>query len=260
MIKYPASIDTSIELPTVVDNVTPINGALLNNIRDAILAVENELGIKPSGIYTNVRTRITALEVTVGNIVTASVSFGGDLLSINSTHQHVIGLQGNLVSSTTPTDGYVLTWDNVDGYWLPKPLRIPQEEIVFVAGDQTTILTTFTRAGGRKVDLTSFPSSIGALTRRIEFIVDVQKTSGATSVEVELFDITNVIQVTSTNIVYNSSNNLTEISSGALTVGSSSGNVRNDISTAYEVHFKMNGGTPTDQVFITNARLLISYV
>ena len=28
MIKYPASIDTSLELPTVIDNVTPINGAL----------------------------------------------------------------------------------------------------------------------------------------------------------------------------------------------------------------------------------------
>jgi len=74
MIKYPASIDTSLELPTVIDNVTPINGALLNNIRDAILAMENELGIKPSGIYTNVRTRIAAIEVVVGNLQIISLT------------------------------------------------------------------------------------------------------------------------------------------------------------------------------------------
>jgi hypothetical protein len=33
----------------------------------------------------------------------------------------VAKLQGKLVSPVAPTDGYVLTWDQADGYWLPKP-------------------------------------------------------------------------------------------------------------------------------------------
>jgi hypothetical protein len=37
---------------------------------------------------------------------------------INGT---VTGLQGNAVSSASPTDGYVLTWDATDGYWVAKP-------------------------------------------------------------------------------------------------------------------------------------------
>ncbi len=119
MIKYPASVDTSIELPTVIDNETPINGALINNIRDAILAIENELGIKPSGIYATVRARISALEITVGNILSGVITFGGDLVAPSNNSQTVIGLQGRHVSSFAPTDGYVLTWDNVDGYWKP---------------------------------------------------------------------------------------------------------------------------------------------
>ncbi len=121
MIKYPASIDTSTELITVVDNFTPINGALLNNIRDAILAVETELGIKPSGIYGTVRARITALELGLANVITVQGSFGGDLQGITSTSQKVIGLQSNPVADTAPTDGYVLTWSEVDGYWEPLP-------------------------------------------------------------------------------------------------------------------------------------------
>ncbi len=108
--------------------------------------------------------------------------------------------------------------------------------------------------------MTPFPATIGTLIRQIEFIVDIQKTTGATSVEVELFDVTNAVQITSTDLVYSATNDLTEVSSGILTVGASPGDLRNDAPTMYEVHFKMNGGGGTDQVFMTNARLLVSYV
>ena len=44
---------------------------------------------------------------------------GGDLSGTN-TVQTVIGLQGNPVSATAPTNGQVLTWVSVDGMWEPK--------------------------------------------------------------------------------------------------------------------------------------------
>jgi len=113
--------------------------------------------------------------------------------------------------------------------------------------------------GGRKVDLSPYPAVVGRLTRNISFLVNVQKTSGATSVEVQLFDVTDAVQVTSTNLTHSANNDLTELSSGSLTVGSSSGNLRSDAPKVYEVNVRMNGGGPSDQVFVANARLLVTY-
>lgn len=65
--QYPAQIDTSVSLPTVVDNLTPIAGAVANRLRDAILRIETELGAKPSSTYGNVRNRLDALEEALGS-------------------------------------------------------------------------------------------------------------------------------------------------------------------------------------------------
>lgn len=130
MIKYPAAIDTQIELPYVVDNSTPISGELINNLRDAVVAMETELGIKPSGIYSNVRSRISALETSVGNLVlSGGTTFGGDLTAVTPIAQKVIGLQGNSVAATAPTDGYLLTWNQLALEW--QPLAPP---VSFTAG------------------------------------------------------------------------------------------------------------------------------
>lgn len=41
---------------------------------------------------------------------------------INAVDVVVVGLQGNPVSPASPTDGYTLTWDAADGYWVARPL------------------------------------------------------------------------------------------------------------------------------------------
>jgi hypothetical protein len=120
MIKYPAAIDTIVELPYVVDNVTPIGADLLNNLRDAIVAVEAELGVKPSGIYANVRSRLNALELNITNLIAGGGAvFGGDLLSTTPLTQQVVGLQGRSIASTEPDDGYVLVWSSSNNQWEP---------------------------------------------------------------------------------------------------------------------------------------------
>lgn len=352
MIKFPAAIDTIVELPTVVDNKTPVEGFHVNNMRDAILAIEAELGVKPSGVYSTVRSRFAALELALNNLVLGSVTFGGDLLSTSLVTQKVIALQGRNVSNTTPTDGYILTWVLSNNQWEPKPApvgftaggdltgsntsqtvakvngitypatsltigQVPRatgastvaygaldlsnsnavantlpvnrggtglntagsngqilsivsgapawvnptfssKEIVFVASLMTTNLGTFDRIGARKIDMSPFPATIGALTRTVTFIADIQKTSGATSVEIQLYDVDHSVQITS--LLYSTNTTLVESVSGSLTVGSSSGNIRSDTPTMYEVSLRMNGGTVgIDAAYCNNARILISY-
>ena len=69
---YPNQIDTTTELPKATDNVTPVKAELFNRLRDAIVSVENELGIQPSSIYSTVKDRLDAMD---GRI--SSISGGG---------------------------------------------------------------------------------------------------------------------------------------------------------------------------------------
>lgn len=114
---YPSQIDTAITLPTVVDNVTDVEANVVNRLRDAIIAIEAQLGVKPAGVYGTVRARLDAIEsaITQGGVV-----FGGDL-SGTLTSQTVIGIQGNPITNNSPANGDVLTWNSGLGSWNPQP-------------------------------------------------------------------------------------------------------------------------------------------
>lgn len=106
-IKYPAQIDV---IPKVQDGLTPITGTVYNRLRDSTIAVEQELGAKPSGVYGTVRTRLDYLEGLLNQLH-------------SSTHNALLGIQGG-----SAYDGYYHltqaehTW-LVDGYitsyWQP---------------------------------------------------------------------------------------------------------------------------------------------
>lgn len=61
-IKYPAQLDNSSNLPTVTDGYSVVAANLINAIRDAVVAIEAELGIKPSGSNTTVKARLNNLD------------------------------------------------------------------------------------------------------------------------------------------------------------------------------------------------------
>lgn len=115
--QYPAQIDNSITLPTAVDNLTPVTGITVNRLREAIIRVQTELGIKPSLLHGTVRARLDVLENTIGFPFMAN----GDL-SGTTSNQTVIGLQGNSVKPGAlgaMQDGYVLTWNDINKLWEP---------------------------------------------------------------------------------------------------------------------------------------------
>lgn len=68
--KYPLQIDSTTELPKATDLVTPVKAEVVNRQRDAILAVENELGIEPSGTFSTVAARLDDMDVRIAEAAT----------------------------------------------------------------------------------------------------------------------------------------------------------------------------------------------
>lgn len=61
MTLYPGQIDGYATLPLLVDLVSPVRANDVNRLRNAVVAVETELGINPSGSYGSLRARLDAL-------------------------------------------------------------------------------------------------------------------------------------------------------------------------------------------------------
>lgn len=126
MVYYPSLIDNDQTLPPFIDG-QPVQASAIEKLRHAVLAIEKELGIKPSGTFTTVRARLDALENLLANlqIIELHQDLGG-------THENpkVIGIQGRPVSNVAPQQGEVLVWNGIA--WTPAPG--PGAEVNF-AGD-----------------------------------------------------------------------------------------------------------------------------
>ncbi len=117
--KYPLQIDTSNELPLTTDNVTAVKAEVVNRLREAILAIEAELGIQPSREYSTVRARLDALSeggtggggsielLEEGTLVASSVTSinftGGVTLSQTSPLQVEVAVEGGQATQVQET-------------------------------------------------------------------------------------------------------------------------------------------------------------
>lgn len=74
---YPEAIDGYEQLPIAIDGVTKVNAFSINVLREAILNIENELGINPSGDFDTLVDRLTDLEAIVTDLVENGTGGGG---------------------------------------------------------------------------------------------------------------------------------------------------------------------------------------
>lgn len=119
MTNYPAAIDDTISLPVSSDLITPINAAVVNGLRTALIAIESALGVNPAAIYSTVSNRLSTLEATVAEIIISNgVSLAGD---IGGTMMNplVIGLQGHSIANVAPTSNQFLVWNSTTNKWTP---------------------------------------------------------------------------------------------------------------------------------------------
>lgn len=77
---YPGKLDTSVEIPSIRDNITEIGSDVLNSIRSAIFNIERTLGINPQGAVGNtVAARLGNLLDDNGNIIESALDKAGIL-------------------------------------------------------------------------------------------------------------------------------------------------------------------------------------
>ena len=131
---YPAQIDNTYSLPTAIDDLTPVQGILFNNLRDAVIAIESAIGTQPAGPYSNVADRFTNLENIVGNlkIITLAGDLGGTL-----ANPLVIGIQGVPVVPVTPNFGQVMMSNGIA--WIPTTFAGDLAQISSTQGNITVI-------------------------------------------------------------------------------------------------------------------------
>jgi len=115
-IKYPASIDTTTTIPEFLDG-QPMTAGRIDTLREAIIAIETELGVRPSLLSTTVRARLDTLDGTLSGlqIIKLATDLGGTL-----NNPQVVGIRGNPISTTVPVIGDALIWQGSS--WGPSSI------------------------------------------------------------------------------------------------------------------------------------------
>ncbi|MFZ4399383.1 MAG: hypothetical protein ACOYO1_05050 [Bacteroidales bacterium] len=74
---YPNNLDTDLQLPRIEDNITEIGGDAINQIRDAIFAMQDTMGINPQGVLGNISARFDAFSNPDGTFKTSALAGQG---------------------------------------------------------------------------------------------------------------------------------------------------------------------------------------
>ena len=123
IIKLTGDLNNTADLPSVV-KIKGVDLPISLPSANQLLVATGPSTLVYSQIYDGYIAGAAAItgskiqSTSVGNL--GVIQLGGDLGG-SSTSQTVVALQTRAVNSALPTDGYVLTWDQADGYWAPRP-------------------------------------------------------------------------------------------------------------------------------------------
>lgn len=143
MTLYPDGIDSTLQLPTILGSDGYI--VAINDLRDAVLAIENELGITPHGAYSDTVTRLAILESRVGPGATIT---GGsiDINDANLAGTLTIAKGGTALTATGALHTVMTSAGGTIFYKLLDNNNIDSAAAIVVsklaAGTNTNILTT----------------------------------------------------------------------------------------------------------------------
>src|SRR5215475_6203150 len=77
MSTYPSALDSDSTIQRVDNNLSEIGTEVINQIRDALFAIETALGINPQGSASNVSTRLNAFSNPDGTVKASALTAVG---------------------------------------------------------------------------------------------------------------------------------------------------------------------------------------
>lgn len=269
MTVYPIEIDSSLNLPEAVDAISAVNAQTINRLREAIIAIETELGVKPSNVYGTVRQYLDSLNSTIETLnddIQAIVDFtaAGDLAG-TPTSQTVVGIRGRPISSATPSVGNVLIWNG--STWAPgaqsggggggggggTTVQTGANyghflDVVAFANTPSTDENVFINGASLHFDPTVLTAANG--TRTIKLRIIAETTSPLMTIQ--LYNLTANVVVASSTLTTSSSTATLQVTPDL------SSNLTNG-PAIYQVQIKMAAGTPTDRVTLVYAALRVEW-
>ena len=194
--KYPTALDDATSIPEAVDLVTPVNAEAVNRLRDAILAIEAELGADPSSTYGTVKARLDAIRSSLTqaqqDIVSINTELGVnpsgtfDTVSerFDDIDASIVSIQSDLASQVANLQAQIdsITLTLSTAAQIVSPI---------VSGNQNTDSTTFTAIGATALN----PTSLGYPNSNFTVEVIIQTTDSNFAVDFELFNITEGVAV-----------------------------------------------------------------
>lgn len=125
----------------------------------------------------------------------ASIVFSGDL-SGDNTIQTVVGLQGNAVSSSTPADKQVMTWNQSAAQWEPDDATGGVNRYVYslVDGENSTLYgsTSPLVVGAAYFDANGINPVSGGMTRHVLFKAIIETSDTGHAVNIDVYDVNGI--------------------------------------------------------------------
>jgi hypothetical protein len=252
---YPNQLDNSTSIPIATDKVTPVNAESVNRLRDAIISIESELGLNPSGTFGTVKDRLDFIEANGGG------GGGGGSVSVEDNGSIIVPVASTLnfvgtgVTVTNPTTGTAEI--NIAGGSATQV----QETIAVTSPGQTSFTLSQIPAqasalqmflNGSKleegVEYVNTPSTTAVtytglislnLIDIVEFWYLVDATSIVSTYNLTIKDSGSIVEAAATSIDFTGNVTVTSISSGLVEV-----NVPN-ATVAVE-----NNGAPVDSAVV----------
>lgn len=140
---YPSGLDTDNTIETPDDYARE---DVINDAYAAIVAMQNELGTSPSGIYSDLKTRLLSLVVSTRTAVITGINFNDSMGTINgtltavssATFKNTIALQGNIEGPVTSISSLTVT-----GLRIGNPATSANDGIkIFNASSKSNITNT----------------------------------------------------------------------------------------------------------------------
>lgn len=180
--KYPTAIDDSTTLPISTDLVTEVKAEVVNRHRDAIIKIQNELGINPSAEFGTVKDRFDNFQSQISTLASQSaqnillfncdtslqignvVAQNGDFAVLaNATDQYSPAI-GMVVEKPSETTAFVITSGEVSIFGLTSGLTYFLSE---TAGNLTSVPPATSG---------SFIQSLGFAKTSSVFVVKISNT------------------------------------------------------------------------------------